>query len=143
VVRGSELLAVGERERGRAARPGAGLEPPGAQLPALPPPHLVHPHRPFCVRGAPTCAPGVPSASAAANPAARAWRRLCAPGCLVTALTGLEGISCYGRKASIEIGGYIRILIPMICFVWQVAQEEGHAPQRFEASRSRVEEAFG
>jgi hypothetical protein len=44
LVRGGELLAVGERERGCAARPGGDLETPGAQLPALPALHLPPPH---------------------------------------------------------------------------------------------------
>lgn len=44
VVRGRDLLAVGERERGGAARAGEGLEAPRAQLPAFPPLGLLAPH---------------------------------------------------------------------------------------------------
>jgi hypothetical protein len=51
VVRGGELLAVGERERGGAARSGEGLEAPRAQLPVFPPPHLLQPHPPGHTRG--------------------------------------------------------------------------------------------
>lgn len=44
VVRGGDLLAVGERERGGAARPGERLEAPRAQLPAFPSSQLLQPH---------------------------------------------------------------------------------------------------
>ena len=44
VVRGRELLAVGERERGGAPRSGEGLEAPRAQLPAFPSSQLLQPH---------------------------------------------------------------------------------------------------
>ena len=44
VVRGGELLAVGECEWGGAARPGGGLEAPCPKLPAFPPPHRLTPH---------------------------------------------------------------------------------------------------
>lgn len=125
VMWGDKLLAIGERERGRAARSGGGLKPPSAKLSTLPPPHLFQPHPAFSVCSA-RCGPGVPSALRRQTSDA-CVAILCTSECLVTALTGVKG-------STVMVGSFHCIRQYCDGFVWQVTQEECHVPKGLEES---------